>query len=420
MHTDQGSHSARRDIYLESDTARVTLTLLLVVWVGWWVVRSPTPDKSAEASLDTRQERPLRAPLIELSGLARHSEDPDLYWSHNDSLGEARLFLVRASGRLLNTYYPRQTAVISNVDWESMAAASLDPYDGARVLYVADSGNNFHWRDDLVVYALREPMIKERGGRSALGDSALDDSALDDSALGDSTLGDSALGDSALGDSALGDSALGDSALGDSALEVINAYPYRFPQQRRDAPRSYDPRTGRCRDSEALFWWRGELYLIGKCVRGGPAPLWHIPRDVAHHPKRAPPERVTLKYVTLLPVRSGSHPLYERVTGAAVLKSSKQPGSSHPLTPGLSRDVLAVLTYKSVWFFTLSATTLDLQLQVTPLFSCSLISATPQPVRQAEAIEWRNPRELIIFTEGRGVHTLALDMARGSCSVDQP
>ena len=99
-------------------------------------------------------------PLNEVSGLARSSQ-PGIFWVHNDSGDEARLFAIRLDGEVVvpthlvkryeDRVWPGLTLLgASNVDWEDLAT------DGDH-LYVADTGNNGNARRDLGVYELAEP-----------------------------------------------------------------------------------------------------------------------------------------------------------------------------------------------------------------------------------------------------------------------
>ena len=352
-----------------------TLSLLILVWLTFDLLASSSWFSTPPHKIARQAMLPLKAPLLEVSGITRHLSRPQHYWAHNDSLDQARLFLVSAQGTLIGEHrvYSSQRARVSNIDWEDLTATHQDPYDGSRVIYVADSGNNFHWRDNLQVYAFAEPQ--------KVGE----------------------------------------------ALRLLRAYPYRFPHQRRHPPRNYDSRRGRCLDSEALFWWRGELFLIGKCVFGGPTVLWRLPRERLKPTKQRfgtqqnaedtvqnqdhQDRPITLEAISMLEIKPAPHPLSERVTGAAV-----------------DQDILAVLTYRSVWFFRLSGDPRSPLSQL--LFRCGLTQASAQPVRQAEAIEWgihapekssrvsslnSSLRSLLILTEGRGVHNLSVDMSRQEC-----
>ena len=107
-------------------------------------------------------------PLAEVSGIARSRTYDGVYWVHNDSGDEPRMFAVRADGSVIvppyladgvaangnNAGKPAWPGIAvlgaSNVDWEDIA---LD--DGT--LYIADMGNNGNARRDLGVYVVPEP-----------------------------------------------------------------------------------------------------------------------------------------------------------------------------------------------------------------------------------------------------------------------
>ena len=338
-----------------------------VLGVGRWFTIPPH-------KLARKARLPLQPPLNEISGIAQHLSNARQFWVHNDSLDQARIFLINDAGKLISEHLlPQdQQEHVHNIDWEDLTAAHHDKYDGTKVIYVADSGNNFHWRDDLGIYAFSEPQTQS------------------------------------------------------DSLRLLRKYTYRFPHQNRHPPQSYDWRKGRCFDSEALFWWRHELFLIGKCVFGGPTTLWRLPREehrrhtssqdsmVTNHQEHVPePHHFTLKSISSLAIKPAPHPLSERVTGATVDQD---------------HDILAVLTYRSVWFFLLTGS--PQKPNILLQFSCLLTQASAQPVRQAEAIEWRHKssnhrlhpsvRSLLILTEGHGVHNLFVDFSSQECGHESP
>lgn len=340
-----------------------------------WILWGPLGLSWRLGLSDERNQRlsslPLKPPLTEVSGVAQHLSRPQHYWVHNDSLDEARVFLVNERGALVSEHKLSHTFDAEserwravNVDWEDIASTQSDPYDGDHVLYIADSGNNFHWRQDLRIYAFHEPSSES------------------------------------------------------SSLKLISVYPYRFPHQTRTPPTSYDQVRGRCLDSEALFWWRGELFLIGKCVFGGPTRVWRLPRELLTPPHSQRPlqrdlresvvgyPELTLSPTALLKIPRSLHPLKARVTAA---------------TAHSKVDLLAVLTYQSVWLFKLSGPPRSPHIE--RVMSCPLTQASAQPIRQAEAIEWRDlsrdlpthHAQLLILTEGRGVHTLSMNLIKQEC-----
>jgi hypothetical protein len=98
------------------------------------------------------------APLKEASGLVRGSGN--FWWSHNDSGDGPFLYAIDARGQLLGKV---EVQGAKNIDWEEITAG---PCLGAafkeRCLYIGDIGDNSSWRDDAVIYVVREPTPKNQ------------------------------------------------------------------------------------------------------------------------------------------------------------------------------------------------------------------------------------------------------------------
>ena len=97
-----------------------------------------------------------RGPASENSGIVSSRTRDDLFWMHNDSGDEPRLYPVRRDGTVYgSSREPSQAGVLLggaiNVDWEDVTALS----DGT--LVVADVGNNGNDRRDLMLYLIDEP-----------------------------------------------------------------------------------------------------------------------------------------------------------------------------------------------------------------------------------------------------------------------
>lgn len=99
-------------------------------------------------------------PLKEVSGITRSSY-PGIFWVHNDSGDEARIFAIRLDGepvippfmekRFEDKVWPGLAVLNAwNVDWEDVTT------DGDH-LYICEMGNNGNARRDLGVYVLAEP-----------------------------------------------------------------------------------------------------------------------------------------------------------------------------------------------------------------------------------------------------------------------
>jgi len=110
------------------------------------------------APLRLEHGKPLGAgPVKENSGIVKSRNFENLFWMHNDSGDEPRVYPVRRDGSVYvaERYGPDQPGALIggaiNVDWEDITT------DSRGQLIVADSGNNANDRRDLVLYFLPEP-----------------------------------------------------------------------------------------------------------------------------------------------------------------------------------------------------------------------------------------------------------------------
>lgn len=91
--------------------------------------------------------------LIESSGITPSHRVPGVYWTHNDSGDEPRLYATDSAGDDLGSVL---VAGADNVDWEDLGSGPCPGHSGW-CLYPADIGDNLHNRDRIVVYCLPEP-----------------------------------------------------------------------------------------------------------------------------------------------------------------------------------------------------------------------------------------------------------------------
>jgi hypothetical protein len=117
--------------------AGVLFVLVLGAFAGVWWYLSP-------AITGPR----LPDVIDESSGLVASRQHPGVFWTHNDSGDDARIFAVRADGSLIREV-EIQGAV--NRDWEAITV------DAQHRLWIADVGNNWSSRDDLAFYVVPEP-----------------------------------------------------------------------------------------------------------------------------------------------------------------------------------------------------------------------------------------------------------------------
>ena len=106
--------------------------------------------------------------ISEMSGLEKSEQFDDVFWVHNDSGDEPRLFALDGQGKVIipsfiqGNFHGEEVEdgkrpwpglgieVAANIDWEDIALS-----DG--VLYIADMGNNGNARRDLGIYVVSEP-----------------------------------------------------------------------------------------------------------------------------------------------------------------------------------------------------------------------------------------------------------------------
>lgn len=96
----------------------------------------------------------LREPqLAEISGLGRSSA-PDLFWVHNDSGDEARVYALSAKAEWLATY--RLLGVPEASDVEDIAVVTRN---GRSQIHLGDIGDNQRRRKDIAVHRFDEPEV---------------------------------------------------------------------------------------------------------------------------------------------------------------------------------------------------------------------------------------------------------------------
>ena len=101
--------------------------------------------------------------ITESSGVALGRANDGVFWTHNDSGDEARLFAFDLKGRDLGVFTVRGA---SHGDWEDVASFS----DGKRGhIVIADVGDNLARREECRIYLVEEPRVK--GPRAEPADS---------------------------------------------------------------------------------------------------------------------------------------------------------------------------------------------------------------------------------------------------------
>jgi len=133
------------------------------------------PDQRPTLELVGEVEHP---PVDEISGIVRSRWQENVWWVHNDSGDEPRLFAIDSTGSVhvapwhASDYASGAAADSSSKPlWPGVqlgAAAHIDYEDIAvedSTLYLGDIGNNGNARRDLGIYVLREPFHYDRRTR---------------------------------------------------------------------------------------------------------------------------------------------------------------------------------------------------------------------------------------------------------------
>ncbi len=101
---------------------------------------------------------PLEGPAgsKEVSGIVRSRQWPGVYWVHNDSGDQTRLYPITSSGRLHTSARSSDApgvlvGGVVNSDWEAIAV------DASGHLIIGDVGNNSNGRRDLALHYVVEP-----------------------------------------------------------------------------------------------------------------------------------------------------------------------------------------------------------------------------------------------------------------------
>jgi hypothetical protein len=99
--------------------------------------------------------------LADASAIAISRTHAGVLWVVNNTEPLARVFAIDSAGRIRGIV---QIPGADNLDWEDLAAGpcAADEDDGGNCLYIADIGDNFHVRDDIGIYRVREPQPGSR------------------------------------------------------------------------------------------------------------------------------------------------------------------------------------------------------------------------------------------------------------------
>lgn len=93
--------------------------------------------------------------IVEASGLATSAQNPNWFWTHNDSGDEAQLFLLDGSSGKVVMNVKLDGA--HHIDYEDITRTEQN---GRSFLIVGDIGDNAGVRDGIQLYRIEEPLFK--------------------------------------------------------------------------------------------------------------------------------------------------------------------------------------------------------------------------------------------------------------------
>ena len=81
-----------------------TLIFLVLLYLTYDVLGIGRWFTTAPHKLARKAQLPLKPPLDEISGMTRHLSTARQFWVHNDSLDQARIFLINDAGKLISEH----------------------------------------------------------------------------------------------------------------------------------------------------------------------------------------------------------------------------------------------------------------------------------------------------------------------------
>lgn len=134
----------------------VTIVAILACQVGKAEDRAANDSQPVESPSVRQLATLANGDILESSGLAASLNAPNVFWTHNDSGDQPRLFAFDVSGRDLGVV---SLAGVTAIDWEDISSFRRD---NRGWLLVADVGDNARRRETCQLHLLPEPTLQER------------------------------------------------------------------------------------------------------------------------------------------------------------------------------------------------------------------------------------------------------------------
>jgi hypothetical protein len=111
--------------------------------------------------------------ITESSGIVASRCNQNVFWTHNDSGGNAFIFALNKQGKKLGTW---KVSGAKNNDWEDIAALQ-DTKSGKCFLYIGDIGNNERLKSEFTIYRVAEPQVADKDANSSTKNPSKTDTA---------------------------------------------------------------------------------------------------------------------------------------------------------------------------------------------------------------------------------------------------
>jgi len=125
-----------------------TILVIFISLLLGSVPQSPFGERSDLGIIDYSQ-------LKEISGIAAGRVNKDIFWLHNDSGNDNKIYAIDRSAKLKAVYVLKGIKLIDTED----IAIGLGPEKGENYIYLADIGDNDATRDKKFIYRFKEPHI---------------------------------------------------------------------------------------------------------------------------------------------------------------------------------------------------------------------------------------------------------------------
>lgn len=134
-----------------------TIVLAACVSVACEPAGLPVPEGNNVCN-EPSLEVALPAALEETSGIAASRAHRGVFWSHNDSGGDAAVFAIDSTGTVRARV---RVEAASNRDWEDIAIGPCEPGADRHCLFIAETGDNDERHRNVAVYQIPEPDLTD-------------------------------------------------------------------------------------------------------------------------------------------------------------------------------------------------------------------------------------------------------------------